>query len=68
MLNAMRSRGLEQEGPADGLRFSASRCSDAIKEGDVDGTIVQDPYRMGYLGVWTLVQHLRGRRRVRWRE
>jgi ribose transport system substrate-binding protein len=32
----------------------------ALRGGEVDGLIVQDPYRMGYLGVWTLVQHLEG--------
>ena len=32
----------------------------ALAEGDLDGLIVQDPYRMGYLGVWTMVQYLEG--------
>jgi ABC-type sugar transport system substrate-binding protein len=32
----------------------------AVEEGDVIGLIVQDPYRMGYLGTWTLVRHLEG--------
>ena len=32
----------------------------AVKDGDVDGLVLQDPYRMGYLGVWNLVQHLEG--------
>jgi ribose transport system substrate-binding protein len=31
-----------------------------MKNGDVQGLVVQDPVRMGYLGVMTLVQHLRG--------
>jgi ribose transport system substrate-binding protein len=31
-----------------------------LKDGDIDGLILQDPYRMGYLGVWTVVQHLEG--------
>jgi ribose transport system substrate-binding protein len=26
----------------------------------VDGSIIQDPYKMGYLGVMTLVRFLRG--------
>lgn len=34
----------------------------ALEAGDVDGLIVQDPYRMGYLGVWVLVQHLEGKK------
>jgi ribose transport system substrate-binding protein len=33
---------------------------EAVGRGDIDGLILQDPYRMGYLGVWTLVQHLEG--------
>jgi ribose transport system substrate-binding protein len=27
----------------------------AVEAGDVDGLILQDPYRMGYLGVWAVV-------------
>ncbi len=59
MLNALRSQGLNGK-----VRFVAFDSSEpllqAIREGDIDGTIVQDPYRMGYLGVWTLVKHLEG--------
>jgi ribose transport system substrate-binding protein len=32
----------------------------AIADGDIDGVIAQDPYRMGYTGVWTVVHRLRG--------
>jgi ribose transport system substrate-binding protein len=32
----------------------------AVAEGDIEGLILQDPYRMGYLGVWNLMQHLEG--------
>lgn len=31
-----------------------------MKNGDVQGLVVQDPVRMGYLGVLTLVKHLQG--------
>lgn len=31
-----------------------------MKNGDVQGLVVQNPLRMGYLGVMTLVKHLRG--------
>jgi ribose transport system substrate-binding protein len=31
-----------------------------LKKGDVQALVVQDPVRMGYLGVITLVKHLRG--------
>jgi ribose transport system substrate-binding protein len=39
---------------------SSEPLLDAVKRGDIDGLILQDPYKMGYLGVWTLVRHLRG--------
>ena len=32
----------------------------AIAEGNVDGSIIQDPYYMGYLAVDTLVRYLKG--------
>jgi ribose transport system substrate-binding protein len=59
MLNELRSQKLNKK-----IRLVAFDSSEpllqAVEEGDVDGTIVQDPYRMGYLGVWVLVQHLEG--------
>ena len=33
----------------------------ALKAGQIQGLVVQNPMRMGYLGVKTLVDHLRGR-------
>ena len=39
---------------------SSETLIQAVKEGDVEGLVVQDPYRMGYLAVWTLVRHLEG--------
>lgn len=33
---------------------------DAIHEGDIIGSILQDPYRMGYTSTWYCVQKLRG--------
>lgn len=32
----------------------------AVEDGDVDGLILQDPYRMGYMGVWAVVKKLQG--------
>ena len=32
----------------------------AMREGDMAGTVMQDPYRMGYLAVWKVVMHLEG--------
>ncbi len=59
LLIALRSQGLN--GKVRYVTFDSSEpLLQAIREGDVDGTIVQDPYRMGYLGVWTLVKHLEG--------
>ena len=39
---------------------SSETLIQAVREGDVQGLVVQDPYRMGYLAVWTLVRHLEG--------
>ncbi|MFL5242879.1 MAG: substrate-binding domain-containing protein [Gemmataceae bacterium] len=33
---------------------------EALEDGEIDGLVVQDPYRMGYLGLWTNVQYLEG--------
>jgi ribose transport system substrate-binding protein len=59
-LNAMRSLGLDPDTRLVG--FDASDpLRDALRKGDyLDGLVVQDPYKMGYLGVWTLVHHLEG--------
>jgi ribose transport system substrate-binding protein len=59
VLNALRSQGLN--GKVRFVTFDSSEpLLQAIREGDIDGTVVQDPYRMGYLGVWTMVKHLEG--------
>jgi ribose transport system substrate-binding protein len=59
LLNAMRSQGLTRKIRVMG--FDASEpLIQALRQGDLDGTIVQDPYRMGYLAVWVLVRHLQG--------
>jgi ribose transport system substrate-binding protein len=59
LLNALRS--LRLNGKVRVVGFDASEpLLQAVREKDVDGLIVQDPYRMGYLGVWVMVQHLEG--------
>lgn len=58
-LNALRNLGLNKKIRLVGFDFSEP-LRQAIEEGNVDGTVVQDPYRMGYLGVWCVVQHLEG--------
>jgi ribose transport system substrate-binding protein len=59
MLNALRNQGLNRKVKLIGFD-SSEPLLQALKDGNVDGLIVQDPYRMGYLGVWTLVQCLEG--------
>jgi ribose transport system substrate-binding protein len=59
MLNAMRSLKLNKQVRLVGFDSSAPLL-DALRDGEVDGLVIQDPYRMGYLGVWTLVHHLEG--------
>jgi ribose transport system substrate-binding protein len=59
LLNAMRSQKLNRKIRLMGFD-SSEPLLQAVEEGDVDGLIVQDPYRMGYLGVWVMVQHLEG--------
>jgi ribose transport system substrate-binding protein len=59
MLNALRSQKLNKKIHLVGFD-SSEPLLQAVEEGDVEGLIVQDPYRMGYLAVWTLVRHLEG--------
>ena len=59
MLNALRSQKLNRKIRLVGFD-SSEPLLQAVREGDVDGLIVQDPYRMGYLGVWTLIKYLKG--------
>jgi ribose transport system substrate-binding protein len=60
MLLALRDAGLAG-GKVKFVGFDASQVLDqALVAGDVQGLIVQDPVKMGYLGVKTLVAVLRG--------
>ncbi|HVU86515.1 MAG TPA: substrate-binding domain-containing protein [Pirellulales bacterium] len=38
-----------------------ARLIQAMREGTVSGIVLQDPIKMGYLGVKTLVEHVRGK-------
>jgi ribose transport system substrate-binding protein len=58
-VDALRSLGMNQKLRLVGFDSSAPLLQ-ALREGDVDALILQDPYLMGYLGVWNLVQHLEG--------
>jgi ribose transport system substrate-binding protein len=59
LLNALRSEGLTKRVHVVAFDISAP-LRRALEEGELDGTVVQDPYRMGYLGLWFVVQHLEG--------
>jgi ribose transport system substrate-binding protein len=59
MLAAVRSLGLNKQVRLVGFDSSAPLI-DAVREDDINSLILQDPYRMGYLGVWTLVHRLEG--------
>jgi ribose transport system substrate-binding protein len=55
---------LQDIGKAGKIRFVGFDASpilvDALRNGQLDGIAVQNPMRMGYLGVKTMVAHLRG--------
>ena len=55
---------LQDIGKAGKIRFvgfdATQTLIDAIRAGQLDGFAVQNPMRMGYLGVKTMVAHLRG--------
>jgi ribose transport system substrate-binding protein len=59
MLRALQSLKLNKKVHLVGFDSSPPLLQ-AVADGDIDGLILQDPYRMGYLSVWTLVQHLEG--------
>ncbi len=56
---------LQDLGKAGKIRFMGFDASailiDAIRARQLDGVVVQNPMRMGYLGVKTMVDHLRGK-------
>lgn len=41
---------------------TGAQSVEGLKRGDVQGLVVQNPMRMGYLGVKTIVDHLHGRK------
>jgi ribose transport system substrate-binding protein len=53
---------IEKAGAIRFVGFDASpMLVDAVRAGQLDGLVVQNPMRMGYLGVKTMVDHLQGR-------
>jgi ribose transport system substrate-binding protein len=57
-------RVLQASGWAGHVKFVGFDASDnlvsALRKGEIEALVVQDPVRMGYLGVKTMVAHLRG--------
>jgi ribose transport system substrate-binding protein len=55
---------LQANGWAGKVRFvgfdSSENLVKALDGGEIDGLVVQDPVRMGYLGVKTMVAHIKG--------
>ncbi|AWM37189.1 D-ribose-binding periplasmic protein precursor [Gemmata obscuriglobus] len=57
--DVLRAQGLNQKVAL--MAFDGSKpLLQSIQQGDVIGSILQDPYRMGYLSAWYCVRHLRG--------
>lgn len=57
-------RALQDAGLAGKIKFvgfdSSENLAQALKEGQIHGLVLQNPFKMGYLGVQTMVRHLRG--------
>jgi ribose transport system substrate-binding protein len=60
MLLALKKSNLNKK-----MRFvgfdSSEKLIGALKDGDVDALVVQNPFNMGYLAVKTMAEHLRGK-------
>jgi ribose transport system substrate-binding protein len=60
MLQALRRSGVNKK-----VKFIGFDASDklvgALREGDIDGLVVQNPFNMGYLAVKAMAEHLRGK-------
>jgi ribose transport system substrate-binding protein len=59
MLNALREKNRVDEITLVGFD-SSEPLVQALREGHVASLVIQDPYRMGYLGVWNVVMALEG--------
>lgn len=59
MLQALRRNQLAGQVKFVGFDASAPLL-DGLQQNEIHGLVVQNPFKMGYLGVKTLVQHLRG--------
>ncbi|BCW97905.1 MAG: hypothetical protein KatS3mg024_0732 [Armatimonadota bacterium] len=58
-------RALQDSKLAGTVRFvgfdSSEKLVQALSSGEIDALVLQDPFKMGYLGVKTLVDHLNGK-------
>ena len=59
MLQALKKTGVAKKVKFIGFDSSEKLVS-ALKDGDIDGLVVQNPFNMGYLAVKTMVDHLKG--------
>ena len=59
MLLAIRKAGLAKKMKFVGFD-SSEKLVGALRDGDLDGLILQDPFNIGYLAVKTMAAHLRG--------
>jgi ribose transport system substrate-binding protein len=63
-------RVLQDNGWAGKVRFvgfdAAPNLVEGLEQGIIDGLVLQDPVKMGYLGVKTMVSHLRGEPVEKW--
>ncbi|MEK7993605.1 MAG: substrate-binding domain-containing protein, partial [Planctomycetota bacterium] len=59
-------RALEDSGLAGQVAYvgfdSSDRLVQALRKGHIKGLVLQDPINMGYVGVETIVAHLRGQK------
>jgi ribose transport system substrate-binding protein len=60
MLNALKEKGLDKKVKFVGFD-PGPQLVDAMKAGQMQGIVLQDPDRMGYLAVKTLVEHIRNK-------
>ncbi|WP_439628747.1 substrate-binding domain-containing protein [Gemmata sp.] len=59
VIDVLRSQGLNKKVLV--MAFDASKpLLSSINEGDAVGSVLQDPYRMGYLATWCCVRHALG--------
>ncbi|MDF2696610.1 MAG: Ribose transport system, periplasmic ribose-binding protein RbsB [Labilithrix sp.] len=60
MLQALKKSGVNRKVKFYGFD-SSDKLVTALKDGDIDGLVVQNPFNMGYLAVKTMAEHLRGK-------